>query len=73
MTRRSPPAPTLPARVRAWLGLTQAQLSLYLGVSQTLLQAIEAGQRRLSPNVSVALLPLLLQLPPPATPADPGP
>ncbi|WP_400190934.1 helix-turn-helix domain-containing protein [Hymenobacter sp. B81] len=50
------------ARVRSWLGLSQADLALYLGVSQSLLQAIESGP---SAPVSVALGPLLHQLPPP--------
>ena len=71
MARRSPLPLSLPARVRAWLGLTQAELALYLGVSQSLLQAIEAGQRGLTHPVRVALLPLLLQLPPPEVPAAP--
>ncbi|PJJ61004.1 helix-turn-helix domain-containing protein [Hymenobacter chitinivorans] len=70
MPRRA--STSLPARVRAWLGLTQTDLALYLGVSQSLLQAIEAGQRPLTHPVRVALLPLLLRLPPPEVPAAPA-
>ncbi|GAB2941695.1 hypothetical protein GCM10027048_02660 [Hymenobacter coalescens] len=66
MPRRSPSTLSLLARVRVWFGLTQTDLALYLGVSQSLLQAIETGQRGLSYAVSVALGPLLHQLPPPA-------
>ena len=63
---------SLIARVRAWFGLTQAELALYLGVSPPLVRALESGRRPLTPAVRVALLPLLLQLPPPDVPAAPA-
>ncbi|WP_226163626.1 hypothetical protein [Hymenobacter terricola] len=53
------------AHVREWFGLDQAALALYLGVSQPLVHGIETRRRGLTPAVSVALLPLLLQLPSP--------
>ncbi|RIY13831.1 helix-turn-helix domain-containing protein [Hymenobacter rubripertinctus] len=66
-------APSLVARVRAWFGLTQAELALYLGISPSLVRDLETNRRPLTPAVRAALLPLLLQLPPPQVPADPGP
>ncbi|WP_092770359.1 helix-turn-helix domain-containing protein [Hymenobacter actinosclerus] len=70
---RLPPPDSLIARVRAWFGLTQAELALYLGISAPLVRDLESGRRPLSAAVRVVLLPLLLQLPPPAVPAHPGP
>ena len=61
------------ARVRAWFGLQLSELALYLGVSQSLTHAIETNRRALTPAVRAALLPLLLQLPPPETPVAPAP
>ena len=60
------------ARIRAWFGLHLGDLSLYLGVSKTLTHAIETNRRALTPAVRTALLPLLLQLPPPEMPATPA-
>ncbi|MBG8554689.1 helix-turn-helix domain-containing protein [Hymenobacter guriensis] len=51
------------ARVRAWFGLRQDQLAVYLGVSPSLVQGIESGRRRLTSGVTQALLPLLQLLP----------
>ncbi|GAB3832720.1 hypothetical protein [Hymenobacter jeollabukensis] len=65
MPRRIAPNSSLLGRVRAWFGLAQPDLALYLGVSQPLLHTTETGQRGLSHPVSVALGPLLHQLPPP--------
>lgn len=74
MSRVAPAALSLLARVRVWFGLTQTELALYLGISQSLLQAIEAGQRGLTHPVSVALGPLLHHLPPPeVVTAEPDP
>ncbi|MDO7875290.1 helix-turn-helix transcriptional regulator [Hymenobacter sp. ASUV-10] len=58
------------ARVRAWFGLQQAELALYLGISAPLVHALESGQRPLSLAVQVALLPLQLQLPAPGPAAE---
>ena len=65
MPRRSAPSTHPLAAVRAWFGLGQAELALYLGVSQALVHAVETGRCGLGPDGQVALLPLLLQLPPP--------
>ena len=65
MPRLLPAAPHLLARLRAWFGLGQTELALYLGVSQALVQAVEAGRCRLGPEGQVALRPLLQLLPPP--------
>ncbi len=53
------------AHVRAWFGLRLDELALYLGVSKSLIHAVELGRRSLTPAVSAALLPLLRLLPPP--------
>ncbi|MFD2784820.1 helix-turn-helix domain-containing protein [Hymenobacter rubripertinctus] len=73
MARRSAVSNSLLARVRAWYGLRLHELAQYLGVSQSLVQAIETNQRPLTLAVRVALLPLLLQLPPPDVPSSPAP
>ena len=65
MPRRAASSTHQLARVRAWFGLTRPELALYLGVSDDLVGLIEAGRRRLTAPGQVALLPLLLQLPPP--------
>ena len=65
MPRRAAPSPHPLAAVRTWFGLGQAELALYLGVSQTLVHAVESGRCALGPDGQVALLPLLRQLPPP--------
>ncbi len=70
MPRRSASSTSLLAQVRQWFGLTQAELALYLGSSQTRLQALEAGPGRLGVPLVTALLPLARHLPPP--PAAPG-
>lgn len=73
MPRRPAVSDSLVARVRAWFGLHLADLALYLGVSKALTHAIESGRRPLTPAVRTALLPLLLQLPPPDVPAAAAP
>jgi DNA-binding XRE family transcriptional regulator len=64
MPRRAAPATSLLTQARAWFGLSQAELALYLGVSPELMQSIETGRRRSTPAVLLALLPLLAHLPP---------
>ena len=73
MARRSASSDSLLARVRAWFGLSLRELALYLGVSQSLVHAIETNQRPLTSAVRVALLPLLLQLPLPGVPSTMAP
>ena len=63
MLRRSAHSASLIARVRAWFGLRQAELALFLGVSPALVQHVESGQRALSTGVVQALAPLLPHLP----------
>ncbi|MGI4870113.1 MAG: helix-turn-helix domain-containing protein [Janthinobacterium lividum] len=70
MARRAASPTTLIARVRAHFGLSQAQMALYLGVSEPQAQHLESGRRALTAAVRPALLPLLPHLP--AT-AGPGP
>lgn len=72
MPRRPATSVSILGRVRAWFGLNLADLALYLGVSTSLTHAIETKQRTLTYPVRVALLPLLLQLPPPEVPAAPA-
>jgi len=81
MPRRALPSTHLLARIREWFGLHQAELALYMGSSQTMVQAIESGQRRLNAELFAAVLPLARQLPPaaeaapalpPLPPADPA-
>ena len=47
-----------------WFGLQHIDMARYLGVSPELVGAIEAGRRRLTPEVLLALRPLLPHLPP---------
>jgi|GEM_PF-714799 len=54
------------ARVRAWFGLSQTELALYLGVSPMQVSHLNGGSRALSAGVLAALLPLVQQLPPEA-------
>ena len=72
MARRAALSTSLVARVRAWFGLAQADLALYLGISPSLVRSLETNRRALTPAVRTALLPLLLQLPPPETLAVPA-
>ncbi|MDB5269758.1 MAG: hypothetical protein JWP58_2798 [Hymenobacter sp.] len=70
MARRAAPSDNLLARTRAWFGLDQAALALYLGVSLELIRSVETGRRRLSGEVFMAFRPLVQHLPPPeAAPA----
>ncbi|TYZ06380.1 helix-turn-helix transcriptional regulator [Hymenobacter lutimineralis] len=64
MPRRARVSLNVLARVRAWFGLRQDQLALFLGVSPSLVQGIESGRRRLTEEVALALLPLLQRVPP---------
>ncbi|MGI4870394.1 MAG: helix-turn-helix domain-containing protein [Janthinobacterium lividum] len=64
MPRRARPSLQLLARVRAWFGLRQDELALFLQVSPALVQRLESGQRTLTTAVAQALLPLLPHLPP---------
>ncbi|GAA4356794.1 hypothetical protein GCM10023185_20940 [Hymenobacter saemangeumensis] len=70
MPRRAAPSTHLLARIRAWFGLTQAELALYLGVSPELVNAVEAGRRALTSALLAALLPLTSQLPAAAGPEE---
>ena len=73
MPRHAAPSDTPIARVRDWFGLTQAELALYLAISPSLVRDLETERRPLTPAGRVALLPLLLRLPPPEVPAAPAP
>jgi len=66
---------TLPALVRRYLGLTQAELARWLGLSRTLAGHLETGTRAMTPATAAALAPLAAALPPGATglPDAPGP
>jgi transcriptional regulator with XRE-family HTH domain len=71
MSRRALPPTTLLARIRHYFGLEQKELALYLEVSPVLVKHIEAGRRRLTDPLLLALLPLVRQLPPAAA-DEPG-
>lgn len=73
MPRRARPSTHLLARVRAWFGLRQNELALYLGMSHDVVQGIESGRRAFTLPVREAVLPLLPHLPPEGTPAEVGP
>ena len=63
MARRSRSS-NLVTRLRAWFGLNQEELALYLAASPALIRSVETGRRRLTPEVLLALRPLLPHLPP---------
>lgn len=75
------PSNSLSAAVRAYFGLTQAELGQYLGVRREQVAFVEAGQRGYSLTAEQRLRPLGLLLPesrageppavPEATPVDP--
>jgi len=69
MARRSRTSTNLLVRLRAWFGLDQEALALYLGISPSLVHSIETGRRALTADIFMALGPLLLHLPPPEAPA----
>jgi len=69
MPRRAAASTNVIARIRAWFGLRQDELALYLATSSELVRSIEAGRRRLTLPVTEAMLPLLRHLPPPETAA----
>ncbi|MCB2376536.1 helix-turn-helix domain-containing protein [Hymenobacter sp. BT635] len=58
------------ARIRAWFGLQQQELALYLGISQQLVHSIESGRQNMGYLVADAMLPLARQLPEPITQLD---
>lgn len=70
---RSIANPTLAAAVRAYFGLTQAELAAFVGASQQLLAAVEAGRKTLGPGPDQRLLVLARQLPPPDGMGPPAP
>ncbi|MCC3156563.1 helix-turn-helix transcriptional regulator [Hymenobacter sp. 15J16-1T3B] len=70
MPRRAQPSSNVLARLRAWFGLRQDELALYLAVGPELVRSIEAGRRSLSPGVAAAMLPLARQLPSPISLLD---
>jgi DNA-binding transcriptional regulator YiaG len=55
MPRRIPSSTNLLARVRAWFGLDQAALALYLGVSLELIRSVETGRRALTTGLFLTL------------------
>ena len=69
MARRSRPSTNVLARVRAWFGLDQEALALYLGASPALVGSIETGRRALTAEIFTALRPLVQHLPPAEAPA----
>ena len=69
MARRSRPSTNVLARVRAWFGLDQEALALYLGASPALVGSIETGRRALTTEIFTALRPLVQHLPPAEAPA----
>jgi hypothetical protein len=71
MPRRAAASTNVIARIRAWFGLRQDELALYLAISPELVRSVEAGRRRLTLPVTEALLPLLRELPPSETAAPP--
>ena len=73
MPRRAVPSTRLVARVRAWFGLHQDELAVYLGVSPSLVRGLESGRRSLSAALLPALLPLAQHLPAPENAAPPAP
>ena len=72
MPRRALPPTNLLARTRAWFGLDQTALALYLGLSHGLVHSIEAGRRALTTEVFMALRPLVQHLPPAEAPVAPA-
>ena len=72
MAHHTLPPTNLLARVRAWFGLNQIALALYLGMSPETVHSIETGRRALTTDVLLALRPLLPHLPP-AEAAMPAP
>ena len=62
------------ARVRAWFGLDQAALALYLEMSPETVHSIETGRRALTAEVFMALQPLVqhLSLAEAAAPSSPA-
>lgn len=84
MPRRSPPPRSSFARVRAYFTITQRDLALYLGITESRLNHLEAGRSLPRPEVLARLDSLLaavreeptdapLPTAPPAGPLDPGP
>ena len=69
MARRSRPSTNVLARVRAWFGLDQEALALYLEASPALVGSIETGRRALTTEIFTALRPLVQHLPPAEAPA----
>jgi transcriptional regulator with XRE-family HTH domain len=63
MPPSSPAGLSLPARIRQHFGIEQRALALYLGVSPALIKHIEAGRRRLTNALLLALEPLARYLP----------
>jgi transcriptional regulator with XRE-family HTH domain len=73
MPRRSYPSPSLSAAVRAHLGLTQAELARFVGVSRQLIASEEAGTRFLHGAPRHRLWVLARLLPPPDGHGPPAP
>ncbi|WP_210519870.1 hypothetical protein [Hymenobacter terricola] len=64
MARRSRPSTNLLVRLRAWFGLDQEALALYLGASPGLIRSVETGRRALTADLFLALRPLVQHLAP---------
>ncbi|MBX0291493.1 helix-turn-helix transcriptional regulator [Hymenobacter sp. HSC-4F20] len=67
MARRAAASTNVLARIRAWFGLSQDELGLYLGVSPALIRGIESSRRTLSQQVTAGTLALARYLPTPVT------
>lgn len=67
MARRAAASTNVLARIRAWFGLSQDELGLYLGVSSSLVRGIESSRRTLSQQVTGGTLALARYLPTPVT------
>lgn len=71
MGRRAIPSNTLAAALREQLGLTQAELGDFLGLTRGQVAHVEAGRHLFAPASELLLLRLLHALPAPDTPAAP--
>ncbi|MFD2784362.1 helix-turn-helix domain-containing protein [Hymenobacter rubripertinctus] len=64
---------SLAASIRTHFGLTQAELSQYLGISSSQVAHLEAGRRRATPLANLRLTRLAQALPPPDGQGRPAP
>ncbi len=73
MGRPAIPSASIPAAVRAYFGLTQAELGRWLGVTRGQVAHAEAGRKGFSAAVWHRLTPLAVWLPPPIGGGAPEP